>query len=106
MAGAVGGEDELLAVGRPGNAVVVGRVVGQPGGLAAGGDGGQEQLAVDHEGDVPLVGGQGVLGGPAGIGDGALGVALVVGVGLDCQLARAAALGGDDGQVGAAPVDG
>ena len=47
-----------LAVGRPGEAVVVGGVVGQPRGLAAR-DRHQEQFAVDDEGDVAFVGEQG-----------------------------------------------
>src|SRR5262249_27982769 len=45
------------------------------------------------------------LGGAVGEGDGAFGVALVVGVGLDGQLAGTAAAGGDDPQVGAALID-
>ena len=42
---------------------------------------------MDGEGDVPLVGGQGELGGAAGEGARLLGVGLVVGVGLNGQAA-------------------
>ena len=63
VAVAVGDEDDLLAVGRPGDAVVVGRVLGQPRRPCRPAIGMQEDLAVDDEGDVLLVRRQGVLGG-------------------------------------------
>src|SRR5262249_2305640 len=104
VAAAVGDKNDLLRVGRPGDAVVVGCPFREPPGLAAAG-GHQEQLTVDGEGDVLFIVRQGKLGGAAGEGDSALDVGLVVGVRLDRQLARAAAARRDDPQVGAAFVD-
>src|SRR5439155_13396732 len=103
VAAAVGGEQELLAVRRPGHAVVEGGRVGQPPGLAAAVGGHQPDRAVYDEGDVPLVGGQAILGAAGGEGVRLLGVALVVGVDLDGQAARRGAVpGGGHSQVAAA----
>src|SRR5262249_44108840 len=106
VAAAVGDEDHLRRVGGPGDAVVVGRVVGQAGGVAGAAHRQQEDVAVDHEGDVLLVLGEGELGDALGERLQRLGVDLVVGVDLDGELARRVALaGGGDVQVGAALVD-
>ena len=80
VAAAVGEKDDLLAVGRPGEAVIVGglsvsRLALPP--LAPD----QENLAVDDEGDVFLVVRQGELGGIRREGDDLVWVGLVVGVG-------------------------
>src|SRR5262249_8953323 len=103
---AIGDEDDLRGVRRPGDTVVVGRAVGQTANVGLRADRHHEQFAVDGEGDVALVPREGVLGGTAGEGNGPLGVGLVVSIGLDGQAARGGAgPGRGDPQVGAAFVD-
>src|SRR6516225_6583721 len=107
MAVAVGDENDLRRIRRPGDAVVVARMVGQPASGWVGGEyGPQEDLAMHHEGDVAIVPGDSKLSDLAIKCNHSLGVGFVIRMDLDRHPARyRAALGGDDPEIGSAFVD-
>ena len=106
VAVAVGDEEDLLAVGRPGDAVVVGRVIGQPRGLAAVRSACRNSSPWTTKATCFSSGDRANSVAPLVKVVDPLGVGLVVGVDLDGQLARACRpCVRDDPQVGAALVD-
>ena len=89
IARAVGEEEEAFVVRRPGDAVIVGGMIGDAFGFAAIA-GHQENLALNDNRDVLFIRGKSVLAGALGGDRDLVGIGLVVGGGVDVELAALA----------------